>query len=95
VWVAAAATFGVLLLRSAPWGFFALLLLRLLLGLGGEICFLFFFVPVFFELRSICFLYFEICFLYLEICSSTLRSTSSTLRSASSPDQQPQVHLYC
>jgi hypothetical protein len=61
-------TFGVLLLCSAPWGFFVTLLLRLLLGLGGEICFLFFSALVFFKLRSICFLYFEICFMYLEIC---------------------------
>jgi hypothetical protein len=67
VWVVVAATCSVLLLRSAPWGLFVVLLLRLLLGLGGEIYFLFFSVPVFFELRSICFLYFEVYFLYLQI----------------------------
>jgi hypothetical protein len=69
VWVVAAATSSVLVLCCAPWGVFAALLLRLLLGLSGEICFLFFIaVPVFFELRSICFLYSEIYFLYLHIC---------------------------
>jgi hypothetical protein len=69
VWVPAAATSGVLFLYCAPWGFFAALPLRLLLGLGGEIYFLFFFsFPVFFELRSICFFYLQICFLYFEIC---------------------------
>jgi hypothetical protein len=47
---------------------FAAFLLVLLLGLGGEICFLFVSVSVFLELRSICFLFLEICFLYFKIC---------------------------
>jgi len=61
--VVAAATSGVLCLRSAPWGFFAAFLLRLLLVLGGVLVFLLFSVPICFDFRSICFLYFQICLL--------------------------------
>ena len=56
----AVATYGVLCLRSAPWGFFAAFLLRLLLVLGGVLVFLLFSVPIYFDFRSICFLYFQI-----------------------------------
>jgi hypothetical protein len=38
-----------------------------LLGLGGDICFLFVSVSVLLELRWICFLFLEICFLYFQI----------------------------
>jgi len=56
--VVAVVTSSVLCLRSAPWGFFAAFLLRLLLVLGGVLVFLLFSVPVCFDFRSICFLYF-------------------------------------